>query len=506
MNKVTKSVVIMVFLLTSIVVLPNSSANGDTWSEYGFPYYYDLVYVEYTTPPFRQSFYRLCAIFANFVGRDAVDTWELARCPEERESEHIVVSAVRYFDISKEELVAINEEIRQFLIDTNAYPPSFSHDEIPPANLIFTFDNDLINYYFLVENTPFPREFRWVNVETGNHRPLFYAMPPPFADIVGRVEFLQWRRNRSEYERANEHIAVSFIRYFDVSREDFEAANEYMRFVWLNEGFGNEDSRIRAQEAGRMIIPPGLMNELYPVDLIFTFDNELINEYFRWENALISGFREYGGAYVHDIHNAAITISNSTTTATGTGNFTMSDVTWSANQTATVTLFANPGYTFSGLQNASVGTRNITINGNPATIILNTGGRLTISHSFDPPHIQTGRVRVDGQFVIINEYDQRPIIINDRMLVPLRAVMEELGFTALWAVFIQTATLSKPGHVVNVYIGVPSMHVNGRAVPLDVPAQLMNDRTMVPLRAIAEATGFRVEWDEENFIADIFTN
>ncbi|MCL2837627.1 MAG: stalk domain-containing protein [Oscillospiraceae bacterium] len=116
------------------------------------------------------------------------------------------------------------------------------------------------------------------------------------------------------------------------------------------------------------------------------------------------------------------------------------------------------------------------------------------------------RIRVDGEFVVIPYYDQQPVIVDGRTLVPLRAVMEALGFRVEWEQApLNRATLTKPGFNVTVTIGRDTMFVNGSNIPLDVPAQIMNDRTMVPLRAISEATGMRVEWDSKNRIADIWT-
>ena len=46
-------------------------------------------------------------------------------------------------------------------------------------------------------------------------------------------------------------------------------------------------------------------------------------------------------------------------------------------------------------------------------------------------------------------------------------------------------------------IGSKTMYVNGEAKELDVPAQIIESRTMVPARAVAEAYGCAVEWEGE---------
>ena len=123
------------------------------------------------------------------------------------------------------------------------------------------------------------------------------------------------------------------------------------------------------------------------------------------------------------------------------------------------------------------------------------------------------RIRINGEF--INIADQQPVIVGGRTLVPLRGVMEQLGFDVDWCSNTQTATLHRNGQTpdeIRVTIGSPTMSVCAEGSPeirnvgLDVPAQIMNNRTMVPLRAISEATGFQVDWDGVNRIADIRTD
>ena len=119
---------------------------------------------------------------------------------------------------------------------------------------------------------------------------------------------------------------------------------------------------------------------------------------------------------------------------------------------------------------------------------------------------QTPRIRIDGEFVQIPTAEQQPVIVDGRTLVPLRAVMEALGFTVEWSAEEQTVLLTKPGRIIAVQIDNDNMFVNNDTVPLVVPAQIMNSRTMVPIRAISEATDLEVQWDATNRIVDILTS
>ncbi len=103
-------------------------------------------------------------------------------------------------------------------------------------------------------------------------------------------------------------------------------------------------------------------------------------------------------------------------------------------------------------------------------------------------------------------FDQPPMIQNDRTLVPLRAIFEALGGTVGWDDATQTVTSTKGDITVRLTIGSNLLFVNGSAVTLDVPAQLVNGRTLVPARAVAEAFRCRVDWDDENQVVLITTN
>ena len=104
-------------------------------------------------------------------------------------------------------------------------------------------------------------------------------------------------------------------------------------------------------------------------------------------------------------------------------------------------------------------------------------------------------VLVNGEAVAFE--DQAPVIQNDRTLVPLRAIFEALGATVSWDGETQTVMAIKANTIIALQIGSESLFVNNDVKKLDVPAQIINDRTMVPARAVAEAFGCQVDWDQE---------
>jgi hypothetical protein len=112
-------------------------------------------------------------------------------------------------------------------------------------------------------------------------------------------------------------------------------------------------------------------------------------------------------------------------------------------------------------------------------------------------------IRVNGEFVYIPYGEQLPIIVDGRTLVPLRAVMEALGFEVFWDENSRQVLFVMQRIIVAMPIDDEYMYVNGRAIPLDVSPQIINNRTMIPIRAVSEATEMIVDWDGENLIIDI---
>lgn len=102
---------------------------------------------------------------------------------------------------------------------------------------------------------------------------------------------------------------------------------------------------------------------------------------------------------------------------------------------------------------------------------------------------------VDLKAVDCLAYGQEPVIQNGRTLVPLRAAFEALGATVEWDNEKRAAVSQKDDVTIVLEIGSDIMKINEQDKKLDVPAEIMNGRTMVPVRAVAEAFGCNVEWD-----------
>lgn len=112
-------------------------------------------------------------------------------------------------------------------------------------------------------------------------------------------------------------------------------------------------------------------------------------------------------------------------------------------------------------------------------------------------------VTIDGTPIY---FDVQPTIIDGRTMVPLRAIFEALGATVEWDGDTQTVTSVKKDTTIQLTIGDANLYVNGEAKALDVPAQIMDSRTLVPVRAISEAFGCQVDWNAANRIVSIVVN
>ena len=101
-------------------------------------------------------------------------------------------------------------------------------------------------------------------------------------------------------------------------------------------------------------------------------------------------------------------------------------------------------------------------------------------------------VRINGE--LVGFPDQAPYVNDDnRTLVPVRFLAQDLGADVEWEA--PKVTITKDGKVIELVIGQNKAKVDGIEITFDTSAVVTNKRTMVPLRFISEAFGVQVEWD-----------
>lgn len=99
-------------------------------------------------------------------------------------------------------------------------------------------------------------------------------------------------------------------------------------------------------------------------------------------------------------------------------------------------------------------------------------------------------VQVNGSTLV---FDQPPVQQSGRVLVPLRGVFERLGASVVYENGQITATAG--ARTIALKVGSRTVIVNGSAQQLDIPAQIIGGRALVPLRFVAQALGANVEFD-----------
>ena len=102
---------------------------------------------------------------------------------------------------------------------------------------------------------------------------------------------------------------------------------------------------------------------------------------------------------------------------------------------------------------------------------------------------------VNGTDMPIDEDGTAPVIVNDRTLLPVRAVVEQMGGTVDWNGEKQEVTLNYGADEIKLTIDSTEAYLNGVTQTLDVAPTVMNDRTMLPIRFIAESFKFGVVWN-----------
>ncbi len=102
------------------------------------------------------------------------------------------------------------------------------------------------------------------------------------------------------------------------------------------------------------------------------------------------------------------------------------------------------------------------------------------------------KVTING---VEQKYDVMPVIVDGRTLVPMRGIFEALGAKVGWIDHSKTVTGTRNNKTVKLRIDDNMAYIDGQETILDVPATIINSRTMVPVRFISEMLGEKVEWD-----------
>ena len=122
----------------------------------------------------------------------------------------------------------------------------------------------------------------------------------------------------------------------------------------------------------------------------------------------------------------------------------------------------------------------------------------------------TATIFADGEITVkLNDsdvaFDQAPVVESGRTLVPFRAILESMGVTVDWDGATKTITCTKDDKTVTLTIGASEIDIDGVKTALDVPAKIINGRTLVPLRAVSESFDAEVNWVADTKTIEIKT-
>ncbi len=111
-------------------------------------------------------------------------------------------------------------------------------------------------------------------------------------------------------------------------------------------------------------------------------------------------------------------------------------------------------------------------------------------------------VKINGDEVFFE--DQEPEIVDGRTLVPLRGVFDSMGFDVSWDDVSRSAKISNSLNDITMTENIKRVTANTKTIEIDVAPQIMGGRLMIPLRAVAESVDADVEWDQNTRTVSIY--
>ena len=122
---------------------------------------------------------------------------------------------------------------------------------------------------------------------------------------------------------------------------------------------------------------------------------------------------------------------------------------------------------------------------NTLTTVFAVGTAITLQ-------VDSNTINIGSHSVTI---DTAPVIIDGRTMLPVRGVSEAMGGNVDWNNDTKTVTITLGSNKVEMTVDSKTAYFNNNAQTLDVAPVILNGRTMLPARFIAESFGFDVNWD-----------
>lgn len=109
----------------------------------------------------------------------------------------------------------------------------------------------------------------------------------------------------------------------------------------------------------------------------------------------------------------------------------------------------------------------------------------------------------NGSVETVKFPDTKAMIVENSTFIPVRGLFERLGYKVDWDDSERSAIISKDESYVKIYIGRSYLLADGEEIPIVAPARLIDSRTMIPIRAVSEAFGHKVDWDGDTYTVTV---
>lgn len=111
------------------------------------------------------------------------------------------------------------------------------------------------------------------------------------------------------------------------------------------------------------------------------------------------------------------------------------------------------------------------------------------------------KIEIDGKAMVPK--DMPAVIIDGRTMLPMRQIAQELGCEVNWNEAAKQIYVMRGSDIIVFTVDSKTGYENGKEFTMDVPATIVNDRTMLPVRALADALYLNIKWDDPNRIVSI---
>lgn len=109
-------------------------------------------------------------------------------------------------------------------------------------------------------------------------------------------------------------------------------------------------------------------------------------------------------------------------------------------------------------------------------------------------------IKINDNYIFM---DTKPVLMEDTVYVPLRFVANALNAEVIWDGTVGKATINDNNRTLELIPNSNIVTVNGEKFELESNLPVINCRTMVPLRFVAENLECKVDWNQQTYTVEI---